>query len=383
MDTADSIFGGLVFVSAALWSLVLALPWLPWLNREVLRTASGGHCYDLHDVTVVIPARDEAEVIGQTLAAIKDQGSGLRVVLVDDGSRDGTGDAAKGIAGLDLTVLRNESLPPGWSGKLWALEQGVARVGTPYTVLLDADILLQPGVLGALREKMRSEGIQFASLMASLQMENFWERLLMPAFVYFFKMLYPFALANSADRRFAAAAGGCIMLETRLLERIGGFAAIHGALIDDCTLAKKVKATGARTWLGLSRAVLSLRRYDTLADVWDMVARTAFTQLRYSAWLLAVCTLLMLILFWLPLAGLLASGYGYGVTFAAGWAVLLMAGTYIPILRFYDRSPVWGLLMPVIAGAYLAMTWSSALRYWRGERSRWKGRVYLSDDATG
>jgi hypothetical protein len=194
-------------------------------------------------------------------------------------------------------------------------------------------------------------------------------------------MLYPFSLANSPDRRFAAAAGGCIMLETRLLERIGGFAAIHGALIDDCTLAKKVKATGARTWVGLSRAVVSLRRYDTLADVWDMVARTAFTQLRYSAWLLTLCTLLMLILFWLPAAGLFASGYG--VTLAAGWAVLLMAGTYIPTLRFYDRSAAWGLLMPVIAGAYLAMTWSSALRYWRGERSRWKGRIYSSEEEAG
>jgi hopene-associated glycosyltransferase HpnB len=212
-------------------------------------------------------------------------------------------------------------------------------------------------------------------------MENFWERLLMPAFVYFFKLLYPFALANSPDRRFAAAAGGCIMLETRLLARIGGFAAIHGALIDDCALAKKVKATGARTWLGLSRAVVSLRRYDTLADVWDMVARTAFTQLRYSVWLLALCTLAMPILFWLPPAALFASDSA--VSLAAGWAVLLMAGTYAPTLRFYGRSAAWGLLKPVIAAAYLAMTWSSALRYWRGERSRWKGRVYLSEDEAG
>jgi hopene-associated glycosyltransferase HpnB len=381
MDTADSVFGGLVFVSATLWSIILALPWFPWLNREVLPPSNGGHATDLGDVTVVIPARDEAEVIGQTLAALKDQGAGLSVVLVDDGSTDGTGEAAGRVEGLALTVLRNESLPPGWSGKLWALEQGVAQVGTEYTVLLDADILLQPGVLGALREKMRGEGLQFASLMASLRMENFWERLLMPAFVYFFKLLYPFALANSPDRRFAAAAGGCVMLETRLLERIGGFAAIHGALIDDCALAKKVKATGARTWLGLSRAVVSLRRYDTLADVWDMVARTAFTQLRYSAWLLALCTLAMPILFWLPLAGLFASDST--VSLAAGWAVLLMAGTYAPTLRFYGRSAAWGLLKPVIAAAYLAMTWSSALRYWRGERSRWKGRVYLSEDEAG
>ncbi|QJD29024.1 glycosyltransferase [Methylococcus geothermalis] len=378
MDTAYPVFGGLVFISAALWTLILVLPWFPWLNREVLRLSPGGHVPDLGDVTVVIPARDEAEVIGQTLAALKEQGAGLRIVLVDDGSTDGTEDAARRVEGLDLTVLRNDSLPPGWSGKLWALEQGVAKVVTEYTVLLDADIVLRPGVLGTLREKMRSEGIPFASLMASLRMANFWEKLLMPAFVYFFKMLYPFALANSPDRRFAAAAGGCIMLETRLLERIGGFSAIHGALIDDCTLAKKVKATGARTWIGLSRAVVSLRRYDTLADVWDMVARTAFTQLRYSAWLLAVCTLLMLILFWLPAACLFASDPA--VMLAAVWAVVAMTGSYAPTLRFYGRSLGWGLLMPVIAAAYLAMTWSSALRYWHGERSRWKGRVYRSED---
>lgn len=291
MDALYSVFGGLVFVASGIWSVVLILPWRPWLNREVLHAERNGGGVELNDVTVVIPARDEAEVIGQTLAALKDQGTGLRVVLVDDGSADGTADAARCVEGLDLAVLRNETLPPGWSGKLWALEQGASRVGTEYTVLLDADIVLLPGVLSALRNKMRGENIQFASVMASLRMTNAWEKLLMPAFVYFFKMLYPFALANSPDRRFAAAAGGCIMLETRLLGQIGGFASIHGALIDDCTLAKTVKAAGARTWIGLSREVASLRPYDTLADVWEMIARTAFTQLRYSAWLLTACTL--------------------------------------------------------------------------------------------
>ncbi|MDD2767356.1 MAG: glycosyltransferase [Methylococcus sp.] len=358
--------------------MILILPWRPWLNREVLHAERCGRDAELNDVTVVIPARDEAAVIGQTLAALKDQGTGLRVVLVDDGSADGTADAALRVEGLDLAVLRNETLPAGWSGKLWALEQGAARVGTEYTVLLDADIVLLPGVLGALRNKMHGENIHFASVMASLRMTNAWEKLLMPAFVYFFKMLYPFALANSPDRRFAAAAGGCIMLETRLLGQIGGFASIHGALIDDCTLAKTVKAAGARTWIGLSREVVSLRPYDTLADVWEMIARTAFTQLRYSVWLLAACTLLMLMLFWLPLAGLFAPDAG--IRLAAAWGALLIAWTYAPSLRFYGRCIGWSLLMPVIAGLYLAMTWSSALRYWRGERSRWKGRVYRSSE---
>lgn len=377
METVYSVFEGLIGVSAAIWGVILILPWFPWRNREVLQFPPTGAGTDLSDVTVVIPARDEVEVIGRTLAALKAQGAGLRVVLVDDGSADGTGEVARRVQGLNLTVLRNESLPPGWSGKLWALEQGVARVGTAYTVLLDADIVLRPGLLGALRDKMRNESIQFASLMASLRMTNFWEKLLMPAFVYFFKMLYPFALANSPDRRFAAAAGGCIMLETALLSRIGGFSAIHGALIDDCTLAKTVKATGARTWVGLCRSVVSLRPYDTLADVWDMIARTAFTQLRYSAWLLTACTVLMLVLFWLPVVGLFAPDSA--ISLASACAAVLMVATYLPSLRFYDRGAGWALLMPVTAALYLAMTWSSALRYWHGECSRWKGRVYLSD----
>ncbi|HWP00856.1 MAG TPA: glycosyltransferase [Methylococcus sp.] len=378
MVAIDSVFVGLLVISALAWSVLLFLPWHPWRVREVLEVGEPMAAVDVSDLTVVIPARNEAEVIGTTLAALRQQGSGLRVVLVDDGSDDATAEIVRQVPGLNLAVLRNDFLPPGWSGKLWALEQGTARVETPYVALLDADILLRPGVLVALRSKMRREGIQFISLMASLRMENFWEKLLLPAFVYFFKMLYPFALANSPNRRFAAAAGGCIVLETAWLRRIGGFAAIRGALIDDCSLARTVKAAGAKTWIGLSRAVVSLRPYETLSDIWEMVARTAFTQLRYSAAWLALCTATMLVLFWVPW---MALGTADFERMAVGFAtLLLMALSYFPTLRFYRRSPAWVLLLPIIAALYLAMTWSSAWHYIRGERSRWKGRIYRTEE---
>jgi hopene-associated glycosyltransferase HpnB len=350
------------------WLTILLLPWQPWRNREVLE-AEPGTPEDLSDVTVLIPARDEARVIGTTLAALLEQGENLKVIVVDDASGDGTGDIARGFAGLTVNVLNSAPLPEGWSGKLWALEQGRKQVATPLTLLLDADIRLHPGLIAALKRRMRGENAAFISLMATLRMENFWEKLLLPAFVYFFKLLYPFALANSASRRFAAAAGGCILLETRVLEEIGGFGAIRGALIDDCTLARVIKRAGHRTWMGLSRDVVSLRRQERLADVWNMVARTAFTQLRYSVALLLLCTALMTVLFWLPLVGMFGDT-GYAAVFAG------MTLSFLPTLRFYGLSLFWALLLPLTATLYLAMTWSSALRYWRGERSRWKGRVY-------
>lgn len=357
---------------ALAWLALALLPWQPWRNREVLEAGPAGSS-DLSDVTVLIPARNEAAVIAETLQALAAQGQGLQVVVVDDASADGTGDIARQAPGLAVRVISSQALPEGWSGKLWALEQGAGLVETPLTLLLDADIRLAPGLLPVLKEKMHCDGVHFLSLMASLRMDGFWEKLLMPAFVYFFKLLYPFALSNSRFPGVAAAAGGCILLETRLIGEIGGFAAIHGALIDDCSLARTVKNAGNRTWIGLSRSVVSLRANPQLAEIWDMVARTAYTQLRYSTLLLGLCSLLMAALFWLPPLGLLAGG---SATVFSALAYGLMALLYLPTLRFYERSPLWALAMPAIATLYLAMTWTSAIRYWRGIRSRWKGRVY-------
>lgn len=368
----DAMGYSLAFLAALIWLIILCLPWRPWRNGEVLEAAEGERVCRLNDVTVVIPARNEAAVIASTLKALSHQGEGLKVILVDDASTDATAAQAKRSSDLPLKIIPGARLPPGWSGKLWALEQGVKEVKTPYTLLLDADIKLDPGLISQLRQKMAQEKVQLVSLMASLRMEGFWEKLLLPAFVYFFKMVYPFRLANSKSTRFAAAAGGCILLETRAIQAIGGFAAIKDALIDDCALAKKVKASGYKTWTGLSRSVHSVRAYTHLEEIWDMVARNAFTQLRYSGWLLAVCTGLLILLFWLPLIGLFSASVRWLSLFAfAG-----MVGSYLPTLRFYRRNWLWALALPAIGALYLAMTWSSALRFWRGERSRWKGRIY-------
>ncbi len=359
--------------AAALWGIVLLLPWQHWRNREVLEP-SGSETADYGDLTVLIPARDEAEVITRTLNALAKQAPGIKVILVDDQSQDGTADFARTVDGLALTVLSGQPLPPEWSGKLWALEQGISKLETDKVLLLDADIELRSGMLAALLVKMDQKDLDFVSIMALLRTQSFWEKLLMPAFVYFFKFIYPFSLANSSLRWFAAAAGGCILVKAEVLRNCGAFSSLKDALIDDCTLATQIKNKGYRTWIGLSRSVISNRAYETLETVWEMVARTAYTQLRYSTLLLLLCTSLMAGMFWVPVFALLNSE----ANLAAVAALLLMGVSYMPTLGFYGLSRWWGLAMPVIALLYMAMTWASAWRYWRGECSRWKGRIYCS-----
>lgn len=362
-------------VGGAMWLALLALPWRPWGTSE--RIEAGGHTADetdLSDVTVLIPARDEAAVIGDTLRALAAQGRDLEVVVIDDQSADGTADVARAAGLSNLTVITGTDLPAGWSGKLWALEQGRGHAKRPLVLLLDADITLAPGLLAALVGKQRAGGLALASVMASLRMHGFWERLLIPAFIYFFKLLYPFALSNGRTRWIAAGAGGCMLIDAARLEAIGGFTSVKDALIDDCALAAALKQSGGRTWIGLSHGVTSYRAYEGLAPIWNMVARTAYTQLRGSPLLLGLCTVLMALAFWAPIAGLVLLPTWPGVIAAAG--LLAMAISYQPVLHYYRRSPFWALALPVIGTLYLAMTWHSALRTWRGERSRWKGRVY-------
>jgi hopene-associated glycosyltransferase HpnB len=367
MATAILILALLVAVS------VLLLPWRPWSTRESLDAAPDPQADDLGDVTVLIPARNEAAVIAGSLAGLAAQGTNLRVLVIDDQSSDGTAEAARASDLRGVEVIAGQALAAGWSGKLWALEQGRRQVRTPLTLLLDADIVLKPGTLAALRRKLRQDDLDLVSLMAHLDMQSPLEKLLLPAFVYFFKLIYPFALANDPRKTTAAAAGGCILLRTETLERIGGFDAVRGALIDDCSLAAAVKTSGGRTWIGLTHSAISRRRY-TAADVWNMVARTAYTQLRYSPALLAACSTLMTLYYLAPPAamlGLLPGGAALGAA-----TYLLAVLPYVPTLRYYRLPAVWALLLPLIAAWYLAMTWSSASRYYRGERSRWKGRVY-------
>lgn len=359
----------LLWVGFALW------PWGLWRIGEAFESADEPDMTDaLDDVTVLIPARNEAVVIERSLPSVMAQGADLKIILIDDGSDDATIHKARAVASSRIRIVSSEPLPPGWSGKLWALEQGRRLVTTPYILLLDADIELAPGILLALKHKMRREALPFVSLMAMPSMSTGWEKLLMPAFVYFFKILYPFRLVNSPGSRTAAAAGGCVLLQAPLLSRIGGFAAIKSAIIDDCTLARQVKAQGAGIWLGLTHGVKSIRGYAGLREIWDMVARAAYIQLHCSAASLILCTLAMVLLYVFPVFMLLSSEPV--LRYLALTAVSLMVLTYLPILRFYGRSPAWALGLPLTAGFFLAMTWSSAVRYWRGERSRWKGRVY-------
>jgi hopene-associated glycosyltransferase HpnB len=363
--------------AACLWLAVLIAPWQPCRTRERLDSPADGGDADpdaLAGIDAIIPARNEAALIEDTVRALAAQSTAVHILVVDDQSTDGTGARARQAGATE--VLTSAPLPEGWTGKLWALEQGFRRTHSPYVLLLDADIVLAPGVLRALRMQLRRSGAQLVSVMAEPRLRSFWERLLLPAFVYFFKLLYPFRLANGRTSLVAAAAGGCVLLERRVLEQIGGFAALRGELIDDCTLARLVKRAGFRTWIGLTRAARSQRPSERLGAIWDMVARTAFTQLRYSPVWLGACTVLMLLAFAVPVACLAAPD---DAARAAGAAALFaLSASYLPVLRYYGLSALRAPTLLLAAILFLAMTWTSALRYWRGTRSTWKGRVYAS-----
>jgi hopene-associated glycosyltransferase HpnB len=371
----------IVAFSTLLWVGFILLPWRPWSNRQALDSMEGANGDSaLDEITVLIPARNESEVIQHTLQSVAKQGTGLKIVLIDDHSEDATVEKSREMRLSDLRIIQSAPLPAGWSGKLWALEQGRSHVTTPYTLLLDADIELARGLITALRDKMHRQGVPFISLMAAPPMASGWEKMLMPAFVHFFKVLYPFARVNSHRTRIAAAAGGCILLETRLLDQIGGFESIKSAVIDDCALARRVKSQGSKIWLGLTHSVKSVRSYQELREIWDMVARTAFAQLRYSLGILLIGTLVMILVYQVP-AVMVASSNSL-IRHLALISLAIMFLTYVPILRFYNRSAAWALGLPLVAALFLAMTWTSAIRYWRGERTRWKGRVYQCQAVT-
>lgn len=349
------------------WLVLLALPVRSWRNGEVLDQTTPDA--PLLPLTVLVPARNEVDYIGDTVAALSRQAQDVEVIVIDDGSTDGTAAAA---ADAGARVIRSAEKPDGWSGKLWALEQGLSQVTRSRILLLDADITVDDGFLAAMQSAMTDKGVALLSIMARLRTASLWERLLIPAFVFFFKQMYPFRLANSRAPLVAAAAGGCIMIEARVLRDIGGFDAIKDAIIDDCTLARKVKNKGHRTWIGLSHRVTSRRAYDSLGAIWTMVDRTAFCQLKFSILLLALCTLVMMICFWAPVAALATpASVPFGLV-----GLGAMATSYLPTLHFYRQSPLWALAMPLIATLYLAMTWSSAAKHLFGSGVEWKGRQY-------
>ncbi|MDP6183592.1 MAG: glycosyltransferase [Gammaproteobacteria bacterium] len=368
------MFTWIVGVSVLMWTGLLVLPWRPWSTREQLHIEQAAAERAIEEITVLIPARNEAACIAQTLQQLTAQGRFARIIVIDDQSDDGTGEIAAREAGGTLEVIAGSSPAQGWTGKIWALEQGLKHCRSRYVLLLDADIGLRPGVVTSLLGRLEDDELDMASVMANLPMQNFWEKLLLPPFVYFFKLIYPFALSNSPQSRVAAGAGGCALLRVDKLRAIGGFAALKDAIIDDCTLARKIKALPGRLWIGLSNDARALRPYENLSGIWDMVARTAYTQLRYSPTLLIACTLLMFLGYVVPIVALVAGPAGTRLIGAI--ALLTMIGTYLPTVRYYGLRGYWALTLPAAAMLFLAMTWTSAVRYWRGERSRWKNRSY-------
>lgn len=331
---------------------------------------------DVPALDVVVPARDEAEGIEAALRSLlaQDYPGPFRVILVDDGSADGTGAIARAIPDSRLLVLDGRARPAGWSGKLWAVAQGLDRAEAPLVLLTDADIVHDPEHLSTLVAKLEGDGLDLVSEMVELRCATLAEKLLVPAFVYFFAMLYPFAWVNDAMRATAAAAGGTVLVRRRALARIGGIAAVRGALIDDVALARAVKR-GGRIWLGHSRLARSVRPYPSAASVWRMVARTAYVQLRRSPVMLLLC-LAGMALVWLvpPGAALLGGGGMARLLGLLAWAA--MAASYAPTLRRFRLSPLWSPLLPLVAVFYMAATLGSAWDHHRGRGVVWKRRAY-------
>lgn len=356
--------------------------WLTREREEAHDPRESPAAFDWPSVVAVVPARNEADVLPRSLASLAAQKypGEFSVVLVDDQSSDGTAEVAHRIAndaGCKITVVSGVTLPSGWTGKVWAMHQGIAvaseGVSAPqYFLLTDADIGYEPDVLMSLVQRASGENRVMTSVMAKLNCESFAEKALVPAFVFFFKMLYPFAWANRAIARTAAAAGGCMLVERLALERAGGIAAIRGALIDDCTLARNMKVQGP-IWLGMSERVVSLRSYPKVEDIRRMVARSAYAQLHYSPLLLLGTIVGMSVIYLAPPFIFLAGSYPAWILSAV--AYLLMALAFQPTLRFYHRSPLWGLALPLIAAAYLVFTLDSAYQHSAGRGGLWKGRV--------
>lgn len=334
-------------------------------------------------VVAVVPARNEAVELPRTLPHLLQQGNGtLLVIIVDDHSDDGTADVARGLAAAmaapeRLRVVTPPPLPSGWTGKVWAQQHGVeaARALQPEWVwLTDADIRHEPEVLERLLATAVREQRDFVSVMARLRCETAWERLLIPAFTYFFAGIYPFARVAEDRSTTAAAAGGCMLIRTEILDRVGGLAVIRDAVIDDVSLARACKAVGARLWLGYDAGVNSTRGYETLNGVWNMVARTAYTQLGRNPLALVACIAGLAAVFFVPPAALL---WGRGFVRLCGLiGYAAMVRTYVPMVEYLGVARPWALLLPAAAALYAGMTVSSAWRHHRGRGAGWKGRAY-------
>jgi hopene-associated glycosyltransferase HpnB len=350
------------------------------------RPATDPQCWP--PVVAIVPARDEADVAPLSIASLaaQDYPASFAIILVDDNSSDGTAERVREAVAPEarLTILSGAPLTPPWTGKLWAVHQGLAHIAQlaqppKYVLLTDADIVHAPRALRSLVARAERDRLLLTSRMVRLRCESLPERALIPAFVFFFQMLYPFAWVNRGDHRTAAAAGGCMLIDRRSLAAAGGVAAIRDCIIDDCALGARLKALGP-IWLGLTDCAASIRSYATWGDVRRMVARSAYAQLDYSPLFLIAAIAGLALTFLAPaLVAACASGIPRLAAIAA-WA--LMATAFWPTLRFYRRSPLWALLLPVIAAVYMAFTLDGAHQYLRQRGGMWKGRAQ-APPATG
>jgi hopene-associated glycosyltransferase HpnB len=373
-NIAGIVFG---FLPLAAWLYLLLGRGMFWLFRERDDEERVPALARWPSVVAVVPARDEADVIARSLGSLIAQNyvGDFHIILVDDQSDDGTAIAARALGSPRVTVLAGAPRPQGWTGKLWAMHQGLeaAKARRPdYVWFTDADIAHAPDNLARLAARARERGLVLTSQMAKLSAKTAVEHFLIPAFVFFFAMLYPFGTVNNPRRKPAAAAGGCMLARADALESVGGIEAIRRNIIDDVSLARLMKTAGP-VWLGLSNRAVSLRPYESLREIRRMVARSAFAELDYSV-LKLLGTLAGLVLVYLapPATALFA----WGPSQMAGWiACAAMVAAMQPILRYYRLSPLWGFALPIIAAFYAAFTLDSALQYWRGRGGMWKGRA--------
>ncbi len=334
-------------------------------------------------VVAVIPARNERDVIAESIESLflQEFSGSLKIVLVDDNSVDDTAREAQLLAEQayrqqDLTVLSGAPLPSGWTGKLWAVHQGTQQAlkqNPDFLLFTDADIWHDTSNVAELVAKAEADRLDLASYMVRLSTQNFAEKALIPAFVYFFLQLYPPKWIADPHSKIAGAAGGCILIRPSALARIGGHEAIRGQIIDDCSLARAVKSSGGKIWMGLSAATRSIRPYTGFAEIGRMISRSAFSQLRHSSLLLAGTILGLFVTYVAPVAALFSGNTAAIALGAAAW--LLMSASYFPMIRFYRLSPLWSVALPLISIFYAGATVHSAIEYWRGRGGMWKGRA--------
>jgi len=363
----------IALLSLCIWVYLFAAHGRFWSSSPELAAAQPR---EYPDVDVIVPARDEAHTIAAVIGSLlaQDYAGKFRVTLVDDNSSDDTVRLAGSAA--NLQVLRLTAKPDRWSGKLWALSQGLGATSAPLVLFADADIVHDPRHVSTLVAKMQNARLGMVSEMVHLKCDSFAERALIPAFIYFFQMLYPFAKVNDPRSKLAAAAGGTILVRRDVLAQIGGLEAINETLIDDVALARAVKKVDG-IFLGHSGLARSIRPYPDFADIWRMITRTAYTQLHFSLVLLCLTLAGLTLVWWVPVWEVL---FGSDISRAFGAAGCVLAAlSYQPTLRRYRRSPLWALALPLIAAFYMAATLGSAINYWRGTGAQWKSRSYEKD----